>query len=130
MEYIIVFTIGASGYAFLEMLWRGYSHWTMEILGGVCFILIYLIEKRCKSSFLVAKCTKACFGITSLEFLSGLVINKIFNMSVWDYSDVPFNIMGQICPMYSALWFLLSIPLFYLCSVLIRIFEQKKLIGT
>jgi uncharacterized membrane protein len=25
-------------------------------------------------------------------------------MGVWDYSHVPFNIMGQICPMFSLLW--------------------------
>ena len=31
-------------------------------------------------------------------------------MNVWDYSDRKFNLMGQICPLYSALWFLLCIP--------------------
>jgi len=116
MEYLLVFTTGACGYAFLEYLWRGYSHWTMEILGGVCFLLIYLIEKRYSDIPLVKKCLIGTALITVLEFLTGILVNITFDMAVWDYSDVPFNILGQVCAMYSALWFLLCIPLFKLCS--------------
>ena len=41
---------------------------------------------------------------SALEFLTGLVLEKIFKQRWWDYSDVPFNIMGHICLKFSVLW--------------------------
>ena len=49
----------------------------------------------------------ACL-ITGLEFGFGYVFNIRFGMNVWDYSDMPFNIMGQVCLPYMLLWFILS----------------------
>ena len=42
--------------------------------------------------------------ITAVEFVFGLVFNVFLGMSVWDYSSVPGNILGQICPLFSVLW--------------------------
>jgi uncharacterized membrane protein len=41
---------------------------------------------------------------SALEFLTGLVLEKIFKQRWWDYSDVPFNIMGHICLKFSVFW--------------------------
>jgi hypothetical protein len=43
----------------------------------------------------------------AVEFVSGLILNVWLGLNVWDYSHEPFNIMGQICPQYKVLWFLL-----------------------
>jgi len=45
LKYFILFIIGGSIYIGLEILWRGYSHWTMGILGGICFIALGLINE-------------------------------------------------------------------------------------
>lgn len=37
--------IGGSIYVFIELVWRGYSHISMFILGGVCFVIIGLINE-------------------------------------------------------------------------------------
>ena len=45
LKYFILFAIGGSIYISLEIFWRGYSHWTMGILGGICFIILGLINE-------------------------------------------------------------------------------------
>ena len=47
-------------------------------------------------------------GITVAEFVAGLVINVWLGMGVWDYSAMPGNVMGQICPQFIGLWLILS----------------------
>ena len=42
--------------------------------------------------------------ITSLEFLAGLVVNRLLGWNVWDYSGMPLNVLGQICVPYMLLW--------------------------
>ena len=39
-------------------------------------------------------------------------------LGVWDYSRRKGNLLGQICPLYSALWFLLCIPVLPLSRAL------------
>jgi uncharacterized membrane protein len=41
---------------------------------------------------------------TLLEYVTGLVLEKIFHAKWWDYSDRPFNIRGYICLEFSVLW--------------------------
>ena len=53
---------------------------------------------------LVLKAAVCALGVTAIEFIFGVVFNIWLKMGVWDYSNVPFNIMGQICPMFSILW--------------------------
>jgi uncharacterized membrane protein len=54
--------------------------------------------------------------ITAVEFAVGIVVNIFLGLNVWDYSSVPGNILGQICPAFTLLWFLVSIPASYLSS--------------
>ena len=67
--------------------------------------------------------------ITSIEFGIGMLVNVTAGWDVWDYSDKPFNIMGQICPQFSAVWFLISIPAFQLSSFIETKVESKTKIS-
>lgn len=49
----------------------------------------------------------ACI-ITSVEFICGCIVNLLLGWNVWNYSDMPFNVLGQVCMPYMVLWFLLS----------------------
>lgn len=54
---------------------------------------------------------KAIIGmiiITVLEFVIGIVFNLLLKENVWDYSNMPFNILGQICVPFSVIWFVIS----------------------
>lgn len=42
--------------------------------------------------------------VTALEWVTGLLLEKIFHHKWWDYSDRPLNIQGYICVPFSLLW--------------------------
>lgn len=110
LKNTILCFIGGIIYYLIEIAWRGYSHWTMCLLGGLCFLCIGLINEFFTWEMKIWK--QAIFGtalITFLEFLSGCIINIWIGWNVWDYSNVPFNILGQICLPYMILWFPLTI---------------------
>ena len=52
-----------------------------------------------------------CMGVamTILEFLAGLIFVKRFRVKLWDYSNQKGNIMGIICPPFSAIWFAVGV---------------------
>ena len=107
---LILFNIGGLLYILIELLWRGYSHWTMFFVGGICFVLIGLINELFTFNIsLITQMTISSVLITLIEFISGCIINIRFNLNVWDYSNMPFNILGQICIPFMILWFFLSV---------------------
>ena len=115
-EYFCVFSLGGLLYSFIEILWRGHTHWTMGLTGGAALLGIYAVNEKYKRLPLFLRCLCGCGIITALEFFVGLLVNKIFRLHVWDYSHQPFNIFGQICPLFSFAWFLLSFPACHLCD--------------
>ena len=40
LKFAALALCGGGTYFAIEMIWRGYSHWTMAALGGICFVLI------------------------------------------------------------------------------------------
>ena len=101
---------GGCLYVILELLWRGRSHWTMFILGGVCFFLIGLINELFPWGMPLALqglVGSVCI-VTPLEFVTGCIVNLWLGWDVWDYSNLPFNVMGQICLPFTLLWVVVS----------------------
>ncbi len=127
MEQLLIFLTGATGYGIIEIIWRGYTHWTMLITGGVCFLLLYNIFNILENSPAFVKAIIGSFTITLIEFIAGMIINVKFGLGVWDYSNLPFNVYGQICLPYTILWFALCFPIVYLCNWLKSIELIKKL---
>lgn len=119
VRYIILFVIGAAVYSVIEILWRGYTHVTMSLAGGIVLMLLYRIESTHRFS-IIPRCFAGAAVITLTELLFGIVFNIFLGMRIWDYSDRHFDLMGQICLDYSVLWFLLCIPAYYLCGLLDR----------
>lgn len=106
---ILLFLIGGTVYNLIEILWRGRTHWSMFILGGICFKIIGRIAAKEDAPF-IKRCVLCSVYITAAELLCGIIVNKIFKMNVWDYSELPLNFKGQICALFSFFWMLLSIP--------------------
>lgn len=109
-KYIIVFGIGALAYSLIEVIARGYTHWTMTLTGGAAFCTLYYINTHIKVKGLLVRCLIGSAVITGYEFAVGMIVNYKLHMSVWDYSDKMLNLFGQICLKFSVLWFLLCIP--------------------
>lgn len=54
------------------------------------------------------------FAASLLEFITGYVMEKLFKMRYWDYSDRKFNLCGYICLFNSICWGFLSLLMVYL----------------
>lgn len=108
---ILIFLIGALGYGALEILFRGYTHWTMMLTGGACLLTLFLFNQEYKQAPLLLKAAGGAVIITIYEFAVGLIVNLWYGWHVWDYSLLPGNILGQICPLFTMLWFFLSLGL-------------------
>ena len=115
-EYLTVFLLGASAYCILEILFRGFTHWTMFIAGGLCFTKLYHIFIGNRSLPLWIYCLIGALVITGIEFLCGCVFNLALGWNVWDYSRYPLHVMGQICQAYTLLWILLSAPILWIAK--------------
>ena len=92
----------------LELLWRRRTHWTMGLAGGLCAALLYALFAAVEMPFWAAFLCGAAV-ISAVELVFGLVVNVALGMNVWDYSGVPFNLIGQVCLPYAFLWGVLSI---------------------
>ena len=101
-ERVVVFAIGAVGYPILETLYRGRTHWSMSLAGGACFSAIYAVHKSGRP--LLSRCARAAACVTGIEFAVGLVVNRWLRLGVWDYSKNRWNVMGQVCPRFAAVW--------------------------
>lgn len=108
---LFCFAAGAAGYPLLELLWRGRTHWTMSCTGGICLTGIRRICRAMRHRSLAGCCAAAGGLITAAELGVGLLVNRMLRWQVWDYSRMPMNLWGQICPAYSLLWTLLCLPL-------------------
>ncbi len=115
--YALVFIFGGIYYCFLEALFRGYTHWTMGVTGGACFLGLFFISIKGRKQPLLLLCLEGSLLITVLEFTVGCVVNLVLGWHVWDYSSLHFHLLGQISLLYSIVWFFLCIPGIRLCRI-------------
>lgn len=126
LQFLFCFTLGGIIYPLIEILWRGYTHFSMAVVGGVCFAFIYFIHTRYAHLSALIRSFFCCVGISIAEFFSGIFLNLILRLDVWDYSSELFNLYGQICLSYCIVWFLLSLACAPLCSFLKKIFIKIR----
>lgn len=120
---ILIFLAGAAGYSSIEYLFRGYTHWSMALTGGACLLAFYYYTKEHKKTPTVAKALAGACIITVFEFFVGLIVNLWYGWHVWDYSREPGNLLGQICPRYFVLWFLLSLVALFISNILCSVYR-------
>ena len=109
-KYLFLFCVGAGLYVSIELIYRGYSHWTMGILGGISFVSIGLINEVLSwDTPLTLQALIGSLIITFYELVFGIVLNIWLGLNIWDYRNLPFNILGQICLPFSVIWYFLSI---------------------
>ena len=97
-------------YYIIEILWRGSSHPSMFIVGGVCFLLIGGINNFFAwETGLIRQAVIGGVAVTVVEFIGGLIINKWLGLNVWDYSDLPMNVIGQVSLPFTFAWMALAV---------------------
>ena len=119
---MLLWNWGGTVYFLMEVAWKsatGHSErisWTMLVLAIPLSIPLERfgaeLPWEMPLMFQAAICTMA---ITATELVAGLILNTWLGLGVWDYSNLPFNFLGQICAPYSLLWYglcLIFIPVF------------------
>lgn len=112
---VLLWTWTGAIYFFLEVAWKTFSgepesiSWTMLALA----IFLAIPLERCGAELpwempLPVQAVICGLTITAAEFCAGIVLNIWLGMNVWDYSSMPYNLMGQICTRFTALWCILS----------------------
>lgn len=102
MAYFPRIALGGALYCLIEVLWRGYSHVSMFLVGGFCFWMVSRIGRLLRPFW--QRAVLGAVAVTAVEFLSGLLLNRVLQLGVWDYSAYRFNLMGQVCLLYFLLW--------------------------
>lgn len=119
---MLLWTWGGTMYFLLEVVYKTASgrpeaiSWTMLVLA----IFLCVPVERCGAELpweapLWLQAMGCAAAVTVTELAAGLVLNVWLGLGVWDYSHLPFNLWGQICPAYFFLWWilcLLFIPVF------------------
>lgn len=117
---LLLWNMGRSGRVRQEEEQRRLHHirmslWRTRFITGIAFYLIGCINEHKKKEILMRWQMAAGAGIiTGLELISGIIVNIILGWNVWDYSTLPGNLLGQICPQFTVLWFFLSAAVVYL----------------
>ena len=103
----LLFYAGGTVYLSLELLYRGRSHGSMFLAGGLCFLLMGHMNRVEPKLPLPLRALAGAAIVTAVELGVGMLVNRQYQ--VWDYRDQPGNFMGQICPLFSLLWIPLSL---------------------
>ena len=127
-EYMLLWTLGGCIYYSIEMVFRGFSHWSMFVLGGFCMLFFALqgIWTGWREPLWrqVLWCT---VFVTAGEFITGIIVNKIMKWQVWDYSDQPLQLFGQICVPFAILFSGLCVVGIFLNAYLLHwVYREEK----
>ena len=119
-ELILLIIFGIT-YCGIEILYRGRTHISMLFVGGLCAVLIGMINEITPKMNIILQMFIGAVIVTIIEFISGYIINIILGLNVWDYSNLMFNYKGQISLLFTIIWFFLSVPVIYLDDKLRKI---------
>lgn len=105
LKYIFLFIIGGAIYYFAEVAFRGHSHWTMYLLGGIVFFFAGQQNEVTpwEESFWKQLAKVELFTL-SAEFVTGCIVNLLLGWNVWDYSNLPGNLFGQVTWQFALLF--------------------------
>lgn len=127
-EYLVLWTLGGTIYYTIELVFRGFSHWSMFVLGGFC--LLFFAQQGMWGGWQdplwrqVLRCT---LFVASGEFITGIIVNKWLHWNVWDYSDQPLQLFGQICAPFIILFSGLCAVGIFFSAYLLHWFYQEEI---
>ncbi len=121
-----IFCCGGFIYMFVELLFRRYTYPLMGIVGGIAFFLIGQINTK-KNIGLLWQGLIGASIVTLLELIVGSVLLK-HGIRMWNYTERWMNYKGIICPLFTFLWFWLSIIAAWLDDTLrcLLFYEPKR----
>lgn len=81
------------------------------VYGFGAIILLYILKPLPKNALLIF--LAGMIITTTLEYITAVILEKLFHAKWWDYSKNKFNYKGRICLLNSTLFGLLSVALIF-----------------
>ena len=110
------FLTGCVVYPLLEVAFRGYSHWTMGLTGGICFAALFLFQWTFPDLPFWRKAMLGALTIIVLELTVGSVVNLWLGWGIWDYTNLRFHYLGQISLVFALIWYALCSIFFWVAG--------------
>ena len=113
LKVLLIWFILGMMYFTLEGIWRipkgGYANIAMLPVGGLCGLCVGTINQIPKfyNMKIIYQSIIGAVITTIIEFISGLFLNCYLQLGIWDYSNLPVNILGQVCLPFSLIWFVI-----------------------
>lgn len=117
--YSLAFLAGGNLYCIIELIYRSRTHYSMFFCAGFAIIILLHIYTTYPNIGIFRFALIACAVITALEFIFGIIFNILLKMNVWDYSNVPMNILGQISIPFSLIWFAFGIVIYFIFKLIV-----------
>lgn len=98
---------------------RGFLNGPLCPIYGLCItsMVIVLDSIHVNMAFLIIVATVV---ISTIEYLTGYLLEKLFKTKYWDYTEDPFNFHGRICFHFSVIWGITSVAVVRLFHPLIK----------
>lgn len=117
--YVVLFAI----YSFLgwiiEVIYRsltqkkfvnaGFLYGPFIPLYGIGAFFIIILQYFLQTWHLVPRFIIFGLTLTTIEYIVGFLSEKIFKLTLWDYSENKFNLQGKVCLLFSTLWTILAL---------------------
>lgn len=87
---------------------RGFMRGPFLPLYGSGAIMMLVVSMPFQDNILMTYAA-GCMGATVLEYVTGVIMETLFKVRYWDYSNVRFNFQGRICLGTSLSWGFLTI---------------------
>ena len=123
---MLLWTWGGAVYFLLEVAWKSIGghperiSWTMLVVAVILCVPIERCGAEAPWEWPIWLQAVACAALVIVvELVAGVVLNIWLGLDIWDYSHLPLNFLGQICPQFSALWVVL-------CLVFVPVFDWLR----
>ena len=77
LERMSLFVLGGGGYLGIELAWRGSTHWTMFLAGGLCLCFLQALASRRMALPLAAGV--GAVGVSGLEAVVGVLCRRLLH---------------------------------------------------
>ena len=113
LESIYFFIIGAFIGWVLECMFKyasknfrhtpGILNTPFCILYGLGTVVLSLVINRITNNYILLF-TLSMIVLTLMEYVTFVLLKKIYGLQLWDYSDMKFNINAKVCLEFSLIW--------------------------
>ena len=123
---LLLWSFGGTAYFLLEVAWKTFRgeperiSWTMLVLAVALCVPVERAGAELPWECPLWLQSAACAAlVTVAELLAGLVLNVWLRLGIWDYSELPGNLWGQVCPQFFLVWWVL-------CAAFIPVFDWMR----